>query len=150
MRQLYNRIVNMIARGTVSQANSAGKLQTLQIPLLANETKDGIEHFEPFGLTGNPPVDAEALVVFLEGDRSHGIAIAATDRRVRPKNLAVGDVALYNAAGVVIKITGTTVQITGATTVNVTGGDITADGISLKNHVHGGVQGGYSNTGAPH
>ena len=28
-------------------------------------------------------------------------------------------------------------------------GDVTAGGISLKNHVHGGVQGGSGTTGAP-
>ena len=29
------------------------------------------------------------------------------------------------------------------------GGDVTAGGISLKNHVHGGVQGGSGTTGVP-
>lgn len=34
-------------------------------------------------------------------------------------------------------------------TVTVSGGDVIADGISLKHHVHGGVQGGSGNTGQP-
>jgi phage baseplate assembly protein gpV len=34
-------------------------------------------------------------------------------------------------------------------TVNVTGGDVVADGISLKTHTHGGVQPGSGSTGAP-
>lgn len=34
-------------------------------------------------------------------------------------------------------------------TVSVTGGDVIADGISLKTHVHGGVESGGSNTGGP-
>jgi phage baseplate assembly protein gpV len=34
-------------------------------------------------------------------------------------------------------------------TINITTGDIIADGISLINHVHGGVQAGTSTTGAP-
>ncbi|WP_454144013.1 hypothetical protein [Methylocaldum sp. MU1018] len=33
--------------------------------------------------------------------------------------------------------------------ITVTGGDVVADGISLKTHVHGGVQSGGSNTGQP-
>jgi hypothetical protein len=33
--------------------------------------------------------------------------------------------------------------------ITVTGGDVVADGISLKTHVHGGVQSGGSNTGTP-
>lgn len=34
-------------------------------------------------------------------------------------------------------------------TVTVSGGDVIADGISLKHHVHSGVQGGLGNTGQP-
>lgn len=33
--------------------------------------------------------------------------------------------------------------------ITVTGGDVIADGISLKNHVHGGVSPGAANTGKP-
>ncbi len=39
--------------------------------------------------------------------------------------------------------------ISGASGATVTGGDINADGISLKTHVHGGVQAGSDNTGGP-
>ena len=41
-----------------------------------------------------------------------------------------------------------TVNASGCT-VNLTGGDVVADGISLKNHTHGGVQAGGGNTGVP-
>ena len=44
--------------------------------------------------------------------------------------------------------------VAGASTVagniSITGGDVTADGISLKTHVHGGVQTGSGNTAGPH
>jgi len=43
---------------------------------------------------------------------------------------------------------GNTVTVNGVV-MNIVDGDIVADGISLKNHVHGGVQSGSSNTGAP-
>ena len=33
--------------------------------------------------------------------------------------------------------------------IKVSGGDVTADGISLQNHTHGGVQGGSGTTGKP-
>lgn len=50
-----------------------------------------------------------------------------------------------------ITITGSgsgTVNASGCT-INLTGGDVVADGISLKNHRHSGVQTGGSNTGLP-
>lgn len=155
---LARRISNMLARGSVTLSNAAGKLQTLQIALLSDEAKDTVEHFEPFGFTSNPHVGAEVLTAFIEGDRSHGIVLVATDRRYRLQNLLSGEVAIYDDHGATIKLSqsgivisggGFPIAINGADTVTVTGGDVLADGISLKNHKHSGVQIGLSQTGLP-
>ena len=153
---LARRVSNMLARGSVTLSNAAGKLQTLQIALLADEAKDGVEHFEPFGFTSNPKPGAEVLAAFIEGDRSHGIVLVVADRRYRIQNLAPGESALYDAFGNVIKLTQSGIVIDGgshpitinhAATVTVNGGDVLADVISLKNHQHGGVVAGGANTG---
>lgn len=136
MRDLARNVVNLLCRGTVTLANATGNLQTLQLALLADENKDDVEHFEPYGFTSNPLPGAEVLAAFVEGDRSHGIVVVAADRRYRVVGLTPGDVALYNDQGVEIKLSGNTVSVSGATAVTVTGGDVTADGISLKNHYH--------------
>ena len=155
---LARRISNIFGRGSVTLSNAAGKLQTLQIALLADEAKDGIEHFEPYGFTSNPKAGAEVLAAFLEGDRSHGVVIIAADRRYRVKNLLPGEVAIYDDHGSFIKFTQAGIDINGgnhpitinnAATVTVTGGDIVADGISLKNHKHSGVTAGSAQTGIP-
>lgn len=155
---LARKVGNMLARGAVTLVNAAGKLQTLQVSLLADELKDTVDHLEPYGFTSNPPVGSEVLVCFIEGDRSHGVAIAAADRRYRVQNLQSGDVAIYDARGAVIKLTPTGIVITGgghdiningASKVTVTGGDVVADGISLKTHKHGGVTAGGAQTGVP-
>jgi hypothetical protein len=61
-------------------------------------------------------------------------------------------------SGTVITLTpgGLTIDLGGPMTINangndvtVTGGDVIADGISLQNHVHSGVQTGGSNSGPP-
>ena len=67
------RIGNMLSRGTVAAVNAASKMQGLQLRLLADEVKDSVEHFEPYGFTSHPNGGAEAVAVFLDGDRSHGI-----------------------------------------------------------------------------
>jgi len=155
-KQLVRKIVNMLARGVVTLSNAAGKMQTLQVALLADESKDTVEHFEPYGFTSNPHSGAEALAAFIEGDRSHGIILACADRRYRIQNLAVGEVAIYDDHGAFIKLTQAgivinggshPINISGAATVTVTGGDVIADGISLKLHKHGGVQTGSGQTG---
>lgn len=97
LRPWARRITMMLARGTVALTNATSKLQGLQMRLLAGEVKDGMEHFEPFGLTSNPLPGAEGIAIFFDGDRSHGVVICVADRRYRLQGLAGGEVALYNA-----------------------------------------------------
>lgn len=99
LRPLSRRISGMVARGVVALANSALKMQSLQLELLADEPKDNIEHFEPYGFTANPKAGAESLAIFLGGDRSHGVVIACADRRYRLKGLEPGEVAIYDDQG---------------------------------------------------
>jgi len=155
---IARQISNMLARGSVTLANSAGKMQTLQVALLADEDKADVEHFEPFCFAASPLPGAEVLAAFIEGDRSHGVVLAATDRRYRPQTLQGGESAVYNAYGMSIILTkngiviaggGMPISISGVPTVTVTGGDVIADGISLKNHKHGGVTAGSAQTGLP-
>jgi hypothetical protein len=64
-------------------------------------------------------------------------------------NLAQDTVVNINADGVTINIgDGATVKVNGGNVV-VSDGDVIADGISLKTHVHGGVATGSGDTGPP-
>lgn len=90
---------NMIARGIVSLVEAAGKCQLLQIEMLGGETKDRLEHIEPYGYTSCPHDGAEAIALFPDGDKSHGVIIAVGDRRYRLRGLKRGEVALYTDEG---------------------------------------------------
>ncbi|QEU03082.1 phage baseplate assembly protein V [Pseudomonas oryzihabitans] len=159
----------LLARGVVALANSARKLQTLQMRLTAGEIKDGMEHLEPYGFTSCPLPGAEGLAAFLGGDRSHGVVVVVTDRRHRIQGLEPGEVAIFTdegdfirmKRGRVIDIETHTLNIRAATAVNFdtplitqTGqlesqGDVKAGGVSLINHPHAGVQPGSGQTGKP-
>ena len=108
------RISNMLARGTLAAVNAASKMQGLQLRLLAGEVKDNVEHFEPYGFTSNPKGGAEAVAVFLDGDRSHGIAIVVADRRYRLTGLQTGEVALHDDQGQKVHLTRNGIVIDGA------------------------------------
>lgn len=99
MAPLARRLGNMVARGAVSAVNSATKMQSLQLRLMADEAKDNVEHFEPFGFTSKPLAGAEHVTVFMDGDRSHGITIVVADRRYRLTGLQDGEAALHDAYG---------------------------------------------------
>ena len=162
-------LTRLLARGTVVLANSASKLQSLQMRLTAGEVNDDLEHFEPYGFTSNPLPGAEGVVTFLGGDRSHAIALVVADRRYRLQSLASGEVAIYTdegdkihfKRGRIIDIETATLNIRASSAVNidtptlsqsgkiVSQGDQVAGGISQIQHVHAGVQPGPGQTGMP-
>ena len=104
-RALRNRMANLAARGVVQLVSAAGKLQKLQVGVLKDEDIDDAEHFEPYGFTSVPLGGAEAALIFPNGDRSHPIAIAVTDRRYRPGGGQPGEVTVYNFTGAKITFT---------------------------------------------
>lgn len=96
---LQRAISNMALRATVVMVNSANKMQSLQIKMRGDEAKENIEHFEPYGFTSKPHAGSEAITLFFNGDRSHGVAVVVADRRYRLQVLADGEVALHDDLG---------------------------------------------------
>lgn len=99
MRPLATRVANTVARAVVQLVDDDAKMQLVQLGVLAGETLDGAERFEPYGLTSVPLAGAEAVAVFPNGDRSHPLVIAVADRRFRPTGGDAGDVILYGKLG---------------------------------------------------
>lgn len=166
---MRNGIANILARGAVALGNSASKLQSLQLRLLAGEIKDNMEHLEPYGYTACPLPGAEALAGFIGGDRSHGVVIVVADRRFRLQGLKPGEVALYTdegdrihfKRGRILDIETVTLNVKASDSVNfdtplisTTGriesaGDHVAAGVSQIEHLHDGVQQGTDKSGPP-
>lgn len=114
MAPLRRSLGNMIARGVVTAVNSATKMQTLQIRLMADESKSDVEHFEPYGYTSNPKPGAEEVALFPDGDRSHGFVIVVADRRYRLQGLLSGEMAIHDDQGQKVHLTRTGIVIDGA------------------------------------
>ena len=105
LRPLSTRIANTVARAVVKLADDGRKLQLLQLGVLAGETVDGAEHFQSYGFSSVPLGGAEAVVVFPNGDRSHPLVIATSDRSNRPTGGQPGEVVVYNNTGAKITMT---------------------------------------------
>ena len=142
-------------RGAVAQVDSGAAVQRIQIEGLAGETVQALEHGEPWGLTANPPAGCDCFVLPLGGATSHGVVIAVAGGGARVTALAPGEIALYSAHGStivlregnIVEINAQTVKVSGDIVV---GGDVTASGVSLVHHTHGGVRAGSDNTQPPH
>lgn len=108
------RLQNLVARGTVALSNAALKMQALQVRLLADETLDQLEHFEPYGYTSRPHPGAEVLTLSVDGDRSHTVVIVAADRRYRMRELEEGEIAIQDDLGQSVHLTRDGIVVKGA------------------------------------
>ncbi|GAC1040829.1 phage baseplate assembly protein domain-containing protein [Rhizobium sp. No.120] len=161
-----------IARGSIKSVNDGGKLRSLNLVGLQDESLSDVEHFESYGFTAVPAASgndgaAEAIIGFVGGSRSHPVVLAFADRRSRKKGRPAGDVSVYHyngaeihfsASGINIDTAGNPLTITaGGVTMTISpagvaieGGTVTHDGKNIGvDHVHTGVTSGASNTGAP-
>lgn len=103
-QELSRRVAMTTTRGRMALVDDKKKLQQVQVELLADETKDGVERFQQYGFTSVPLEGAEVLCVFLGGGRDHGVVLSIDDRRYRLTDLKAGDVAIYNDTGAKIVI----------------------------------------------
>ena len=92
---LRNRVYTMITRAVIETVTSTNKMQLLKASLLAGEVKESMEHFQEAGFVSTPLPGGEAVAVFPGGNREHGIIVAVTDRRSRPKDIPEGGAAIY-------------------------------------------------------
>lgn len=156
LEPLHRRIMLLFARSTVERVDDTGDTQTVQVTALTDEVIDQLDRCAEYGFTSNPVPGAAALVLFSGGDRSNGVVVSTDDNRYRVTGLASGEVAIYNNTGtkVVLKADGS-IEITGGpvkvidSSVEVVLGDVTANGISLRHHIHDGVETGGGTTGHP-
>ncbi len=148
---LRSRLLNMVARAIVTGVDDSQKVQTLQLKVLGDDdTHDDIERFGPYGLSSNPPLKSEAVVVFPGGTRDTGYCVGVEDRRYRIVNLSEGEVALYSMHGqtITLKANGdieltpkagqkvkvsSDVEVTGTLTASV---DVIGGGKHLSTHTH--------------
>lgn len=176
IERLYGRLLLLVGRGRVCATDDAGNVQRLQVRLGQDELRDATPRLAEYGLTSVPPAGSDAVVIFVGGDRSMGVAVATGNQAARPKGLAVGEVAIHDdqgqmvhitRAGIVIKGAGKPVTIQDAPKVRLVTpllevtGDIRdrcdeADGRTMarmrdiyNEHTHGGVQPGGARTDTP-
>lgn len=122
---LQRRVMLMVGRAVIKALDDSGDLQQVQLQLNADEIRSDVHRLQEYGFTSRPKLGSEAAVIFLGGNRDHGIVIAVEDRRYRLKSLADGEVALYDDLGqkVHLKRAGIEISTPGNVTIDA-GGDV--------------------------
>lgn len=158
--QLHRRATMLVAHGTVTRADDSGSAQRLQVQIGPYELRDGLPRAAEYGFASVPLAGADAVMLFLGGDRSNGLVVSTGDQRYRLRALQDGEVAIWDDQGQAVKIgrsgivvtgAGKQVTITGTPTVrveadlHVTGqviGHCDGASVTLTGHAHGDAQGG--------
>lgn len=75
LAEVRRMATSVVSRAAVNLTQDESGVATLQATLRAGETRDQIEHFEPYGFTARAPGAAQAVVLAVGGDRNHCIAL---------------------------------------------------------------------------
>lgn len=151
LSDLERRLANVVRYGTITAVDPASARAKVTF---GGETQSAWLPFATARAGGarvwSPPVAGEQVVVFSPmGETGSGVIMGSVPSDAFPPPSSDG--ATYRIdmpGGVSISVAGGAISITapGNITIN---GDVVADGISLKYHVHRGVISGGSNTGTP-
>jgi len=132
VRPLMRRISGMILRSIVLDVtDAANKLQLLKVQTGAEgEALSNVERVQNFGMSSNPPAGAQAVILCRGGQGGAPLALAVDLASSRPP-AAQGEVIVYNAHGIQIKLLANGVtEIGNGTTLAPTAGVVTGECIS--------------------
>ena len=161
IERLYRCAMLAFGRGRITFVDDSGVVQKLQVRFGPLEIIDNMPAPHDYGYTCHPPIGSDVFASFLGGNRSNGLVVSIGSQAYRMKNLASGEVAIYDALGQSVHLTQSGIVINGAGlpitingdiqlngSLNATG-DIVADGVSLDHHKHSGVRVGTDESGEP-
>lgn len=115
INDLLSKIYRLIQRARYSEVDN---VKTPKTTMRIGSTR--AEYIQDWGFISVPPESAtgEALLVYPYASKSNGVVVKATDPLAIPKGFVAGDTGLFNNAGVVIKLSGKSVTITGAENID--------------------------------
>ncbi|MEC4728164.1 phage baseplate assembly protein V [Shewanella sp. D64] len=138
-----SRLKNIFAIGDVTGVDT----KVLQIKTTTGRTSDRIKRVHNYGFMSRPNVGARSYLLFLGGVRARGVAYCVEDERYEME-LEPGEVAMLDDKGNLVHFTKNGILITTNKTVEViakkdisvtAGGDIMANGKSIKLNGGAGV-----------
>lgn len=174
LTDLYHTIRGQVLRGVVKLLDDSGPEQRISVVAHAGQQRTSVPVHYPFGFSSHVPLDGAVTHVLQNGgDPSDLFALPPSNPgAARMGGLNEGETVLYDQAGqrvhlragqivevdctqsLVVKIGGSPILTVTADGVQVNGTitateDVVGGGVSLKSHVHGGVQAGGAQTGKP-
>lgn len=110
---IKRKIFLLIGKAILTAVNNSEQTQKIQVSGLKNEVITDIERYQEYGFESYPNLnsDAEAVIAFINGNRDQGIVLCVHDRANRPKDLASGEVRMYDSNNNKITLTNNGIKI---------------------------------------
>jgi len=124
VRRAIDGLKAMILKSLIQAVDDSTKLQLVKASLLADEDQEDIERVQEYGMTSNPPLESEAIVVQCAGASDNLVCLKVDSAAHRVRDLSTGEVCIYSQHGQTIKL-----NTAGETVFN--GGDI---GVAREGH----------------
>jgi hypothetical protein len=99
IRKLINRIQMMICKALLASVDDTQEIQLVKVIANEGEVQDGLERIQDYGFTSNPPLNGDAVILYIGGNKDHGVVIKAGAGAVRKKGLLTGEVSVYTRYG---------------------------------------------------
>lgn len=105
LERLFVRLRMLVGRGRVTYVDDTGPVQMLQVRASGLELADRRVRPQEFGLSSNPPVDSDAALLSVAGDRSATMVVGVNHQASRPRDLSPGETKLYSQDGKYVHLT---------------------------------------------
>lgn len=97
--RIANRIKQAVGLALIESVSDDNEIQLVKISGMDNEVQSGIERTQEYGITSNPPVGSGAVVLYIGGNKDHGVVIKTDSGEFRVQSLKSGEVCIYSKFG---------------------------------------------------
>lgn len=112
MANVFQRLWNMLAAGSVTAADDSGPVMRLQVKVGYMEVHT-LPAPQQFGFSSVPPIGSDAAAHYIGGDRSNGFITATNHQPTRPTGKQAGEAMVFNAFGMQIYLSENGITING-------------------------------------
>jgi len=142
IQRIATRAMTTLCKALVKAVDDTTQLQLVKVAVQQGEVPDGIERLQNFGFSSNPPIESEALIGYIYGNRDHGVALVIDCAALRPTGLVTGESIHYSQYGQTIHLKSDgTVTITAPAGVTVGSGTTPVAGSTKVDALWAALQG---------
>lgn len=99
INRITSRIKTAIGKALIEAVSDDNQLQLVKISGLADDVQSDVERIQDYGITSNPPVGSESVVLYINGGKDHGVVIKTDSSEFRIQGLESGEVCIYSKFG---------------------------------------------------